>query len=154
LAKVEESELIRTFESASGASWTASLKEMEMRKSPECLRLMAENITLAKGVSVVSGEYVYTPLHGFPVAMALLRSGNEARPALIAAAKNSSLDQKGRVLSVLTLMSLNASASASLDWFDLNPNLESERQALTEIIGIASDKNRLTALFPQETPQN
>lgn len=154
LTKVEASELIRIFESASGASWAASLKEMGRRKSPECLRSMAENITLAKSVSVVSGEYVYTPLHNFPVAMALLQSGNEARPALIDAAKNLSLDQKSRVLNVLILMGLNTSESASLDWFDLNPNLESAHQALKEIIDISSDKNRLAALFPQELPQN
>jgi hypothetical protein len=57
------------------------------------------------------------------------------------------------VLNVWVLMNLRGAVSASMDWFNLDPNSTAERQALGEIIEITSDKDRLTGLFPHEALQ-
>lgn len=152
--KLDESELIRSFEGGDTVNWSLILKEMERRETPQCLRSMATNITLSKGVSVISGEFISSPAHAAPVAIALIGCGNNARDALIEGAKNSQLDRRARILNLWVLRQLNPEAPASTDWIKADPSLESERQVLVDMLEIASDEVRLSELFPQDAPQN
>lgn len=153
-SRVDESTLIRTFESGDVVHWSSTLREMAKRKTSKCMRSMADNITLLRGISVISGEWIYSPAHSAPVAIALISCGRDARDALVDAANNPQLDLRVRVLNLWVLKNLDPEGPLLTDWIIADPSSEAERQVLLDMLEIASDESQLSELFPLDVPQS
>ena len=153
-SNLAQAELIQTFVGGDDETWAFALKEMSRRRTAECLNSMASNITIARGATSVSGEYIYGPAHSSPVAIALIECGNDAKGALIQAAKDVRLDRKTRILNMWVLKQLASDALVSTDWFSPDTLSIGERQELSEILKIASDQSLLSEHFPQIAPHN